>query len=69
MKTRRAAVALVFVMVLSGFGIGKATAGDGTVQVRIPRCEEDERFLKGKGDFEGGRWTRYVCIHQDSFTP
>lgn len=48
-------------------GIGVANAGDGTVSVRIPRCEEDERYLKGKGDYDGEKWTRYVCIHQDRF--
>ena len=43
------------------------------VRVRIPACQEDERYLKGKGDFYRdpasgeSRWTRYVCINQDNF--
>ena len=36
------------------------------VTVRIPDCEEDEPYLRGKGDFDGEKWTRYVCIHIDS---
>ena len=26
----------------------------------LPRCNEDE-VLIGRGEFEHGRWTRYVC--------
>jgi len=67
---KRAAAALAFTVALAGFGLGHATAGGGTpdsVRVRIPLCEEDERFLKGKGDFDGERWSRYVCVHPDAF--
>jgi hypothetical protein len=63
---KRAAAALLFVALLAGFGVGKATAGDGKVTVRIPVCQEDEQYLKGKGDFDGERWSRYVCIHPDN---
>lgn len=62
---KRAAAALLVSAILFGFGVGKAVAGDGTVQVRIPVCEEDEQYLKGKGDFNGVRWSRYICIHND----
>jgi hypothetical protein len=47
-------------------GLGVANAGDNKVTVRIPTCQEDEIFLKGKGDFDGERWSRYVCIHPDN---
>jgi hypothetical protein len=50
---------------LGGFGAGKATAGGDTVRIRVPVCAEDEGFLKGKGDFNGRRWERYVCIHTE----
>jgi hypothetical protein len=63
---RKATLALVAVATLSGIGIGQATAGGGTVRVRVPVCAEDETFLKGKGDFDGRRWDRYVCIHPDN---
>lgn len=31
----------------------------------IPRCVEDE-MIRGTGDFEDGRWTRYECVHPDN---
>jgi len=39
-----------------------AAFGTDTVRVSVPVCEEDERYLKGKGDFDGTSWSRYVCI-------
>jgi hypothetical protein len=65
-RTKRAATALAIATILGGFGMGRATAGGDTVRVRIPVCAEDETFLKGKGDFDGRRWDRYVCIHPDN---
>jgi hypothetical protein len=64
-RTKRAAAALAVATLLGGFGAGKATAGGDTVRIRVPVCEEDEGFLKGKGDFNGRRWERYVCIHSE----
>ena len=31
---------------------------------RVPACAEDE-MVAGRGDFEHGKWTRYVCVHPD----
>jgi hypothetical protein len=41
-----------------------AIAAD-TVRVRIPTCAEDEPYLRGRGDYSGGAWSRYVCVHID----
>lgn len=30
----------------------------------IPKCQEDE-LVQGVGNFENGRWTRYICVHPD----
>lgn len=68
-KFERARLALIFTGLLFGVSVGSviAQAVEGnTVRVRIPVCEEDETFLKGKGDFNGQRWERYVCIHPDN---
>jgi len=35
------------------------------VHVPIPVCAEDAPYLRGRGDFNGTRWERYVCVHQD----
>lgn len=69
---RKAAVALAATIALGGFGLGQAIARASSepaqsskISVKIPRCEEDEPYLLGKGDFDGERWARYVCVHVD----
>jgi hypothetical protein len=68
---RRAAAALLLAGVLAGSWIGQALAGSGSDpdhahHVTIPVCAEDEPYLRGKGDFDGRRWSRYVCVHIDN---
>jgi hypothetical protein len=41
-----------------------AIATDST-RVRVPVCAEDEPYLRGKGDYSDGAWSRYVCVHID----
>lgn len=65
-RTKQAAAALALATLLGGLGVGRATAGGQTVRVRIPVCQEDETFLRGRGDFDGQRWDRYVCVHPDN---
>lgn len=33
----------------------------------VPACEEDE-LVAGRGNFEHGKWSRYVCVHPDDIT-
>lgn len=61
-----ASILLVVSGLVSGSLIGTAIADEGRVRVRIPICQEDETFLKGKGDFDGAKWARYVCVHPDN---
>lgn len=35
------------------------------IYVKAWPCHEDEPILTGRGDFNGVRWQRYVCIHID----
>jgi hypothetical protein len=35
------------------------------IVVRDFPCAEDEPWLRGRGDFDGKRWSEYVCVHQD----
>ena len=47
----------------------QATPTPEQVVVRVPVCAEDEGYLKGKGDFDGTRWARYVCVHNERVSP
>ena len=66
-KAKRAASALVFVTLLTGFGVGRATAGNVNDSRKVTitvvghwPCNEDE-WLVGRGDFDGRNWDRYRC--------
>ena len=72
---KRAAAALAVTVLMAGFGVGRATAGDDGKQdyrheetvTFVRDCYEDEPFLRGKGDYdpETDTWARYVCLHVD----
>jgi hypothetical protein len=42
-----------------------AIAAGQRVRARIPVCQEDEPYLRGRGGFDGQRWARYQCVHID----
>ena len=70
---RRLLVGIAAAVALAGCGVGAtdeqvALIGKALqkgVVVPIPKCEEDEPYLRGVGDFDGRRWDRYVCVHVD----
>ena len=41
-----------------------ALASDGTHPITVRWCPEDAVHV-GRGDFDGTRWDRYVCIARD----
>lgn len=45
-------------------GVGITAASAEEDRPRVPRCAEDE-MVDGRGDFENGRWSRYVCVHPE----
>lgn len=55
------------VMWLGGFATAFFLCQDGAIahhSGRVPACAEDE-MVQGEGNFEHGKWTRYVCVHPD----
>jgi len=34
--------------------------------VDVPKCQEDETYLKGSGDYSNGHFETYVCVHPDN---
>jgi hypothetical protein len=45
-----------------------AIAAGQRVRVAVPVCQEDEPYLRGRGDFDGQQWARYQCVHIDRIT-
>lgn len=51
---------LAVLLLFAAFLLLWAIAADREARNPIPRCAEDA-VLIGTGDFERGRWDRYVC--------
>jgi hypothetical protein len=55
-----AALAVLVVALASVASSGGTETRRVTIWVRGWSCQEDE-VLRGRGDFDGRRWDRYVC--------
>jgi hypothetical protein len=57
---------------LLGMGAGLALVEEGSgrqsVAIVVERwpCTEDEPYLVGRGEYDGGTWSRYRCVHVDA---
>jgi hypothetical protein len=74
MRGRMLVLVLVGLIVggLLGMRAGLALVDEGpsrrTVAIVVERwpCTEDEPWLIGRGQYDGGTWSRYRCVHVDA---
>jgi hypothetical protein len=56
----------VFTMGVLAVMCGIVLASTMISTITIPKCQEDETYLQGSGNYSNGHFETYVCVHPDN---